>query len=184
MDERFRKRGIPLRPDPAKSPFRIYRDVRFSKDKSPYKTNLGAGFPWVEGGSGDMAAMHAGGGLGGYFHFSPGNMYIGGGTWQPETATLAAWRQLVVDHNDDVHEALGDPEFVKAFKKLSGEQFKRVPAGVPADHPDAELLKLRQLLFGRDLSDREVTSARLPDVITDAFAAAMPVMRLLARLPA
>jgi uncharacterized protein (TIGR02453 family) len=184
LDERFRARGIPMRPDPAKSPFRIYRDVRFAKDKSPYKTNLGAGFPWVEDGAGDMSAMHAGGGLGGYFHFQPGEMFIGGGTWQPESATLAAWRRTVLERGRDVHEALDDPAFVKTFGKLNGDQFKRVPAGAPADHPDVELLKLKQLLFGHRLSDRDVKSAKLPDLITDSFAKAMPVMRLLARLPA
>ena len=66
--------------------------------------------------------------------------------------------------------------------RINGDQFKRVPAGASADHPDVELLKLRQLLFGRRLSDREVKSAKLPDLMADAFAAAMPVMRLLAPL--
>ena len=180
LAERFTARGIPLRADPARSIFRIYRDVRFSKDKSPYKTNLGAGFPWVEEGPGDTAAMHAGGGLGGYFHFQPGDMYVGGGMWQPESATLAAWRETVAERNRAVHDALDDPSFTKAFGKINGEQFKRVPAGSPADHPDIELLKLKQLLFGRRLSDRDVKSPKLPDLIADSFAAAMPVMRLLA----
>src|SRR5262245_48598509 len=53
VDEAFRARGIPLEADPARSPFRIYRDVRFSKDKSPYKTHISASFPWVEGGGGE-----------------------------------------------------------------------------------------------------------------------------------
>ena len=158
--------------------------MRFAKDKSPYKTNLGAGFPWVEDGAATWARCTPAAASAATSTSSPANMFIGGGTWQPQTATLAAWRQLVVDRNDDVHEALGDPGFVKTFKKLSGEQFKRVPAGVPADHPDAELLKLKQLLFGRSLSDREVSSPKLPDVITEAFAAAMPVMRLPRASPA
>ena len=62
LDVEFRARGIPLAADPARSPFRIYRDVRFSKDKSPYKTNVGASFPWIGNG----------GGVGGYFHLEPG----------------------------------------------------------------------------------------------------------------
>src|SRR5215207_3649524 len=74
LDERFQARGIPLRADPAKSPFRIYRDVRFAKDKSPYKTNLGASFPWVadEGdptGRSHTSNVHS---SGGYFHLQPG----------------------------------------------------------------------------------------------------------------
>src|SRR5712691_6349171 len=62
LDEQFRARGIPLRADPAKSPFRIYRDVRFSKDKSPYKTNVGASFPWAGDGADAGGGEGAGGG--------------------------------------------------------------------------------------------------------------------------
>src|SRR5512146_518493 len=96
LAERFEARGIPLRADPARSPFRIYRDVRFSKDKSPYKTNIAARFPWVGEGAGE-AARHAGGG---YFHLSPGDIFVGGGMWHPEPARLAAFRREVVAHPD------------------------------------------------------------------------------------
>ncbi len=77
VDAGFRTRDIPLAADPARSPFRIYRDVRFAKDKSPYKTNVGASFPWT----GD------GGGVGGYFHLEPGGIFVGGGMWHPAPAT-------------------------------------------------------------------------------------------------
>src|SRR6476661_3832884 len=82
LDDEFRGRGIPLRADPAKSPFRIYRDVRFAKDKSPYKTNIGASFPWAGGENPDPSGrshtenVHS---SGGYFHLSPGESYVGGG---------------------------------------------------------------------------------------------------------
>src|SRR5882672_12081522 len=69
LGETFARRGIPLSADPARSPFRIYRDVRFSKDKSPYKTNVGASFAWAEGPTG--AAQDGPHGVGGYFHLSP-----------------------------------------------------------------------------------------------------------------
>src|SRR5437867_4250738 len=72
LDEEFRARGLRLSADPAHSPFRIYRDTRFAKDKSPYKTNVGADFPWrVEGiaATDEARGPH---GVGGYFHFSPG----------------------------------------------------------------------------------------------------------------
>src|SRR6516162_601860 len=85
LDERFKARDIPLEADPARSPFRIYRDVRFAKDKSPYKTHISASFAYVGGNP------HGGG----YFHFQPGEMHIGGGLWRPEPATLAAFRRLV-----------------------------------------------------------------------------------------
>ncbi len=156
LDERFVARGIPLRADPARSPFRIYRDVRFSKDKSPYKTNIGASFPWAEGGPERQA--HAGGG---YFHLQPGEIFVGGGMWHPEPAYLAAW-----------------------YGHLSHEEgsLKRVPTGFAPDHPDAELLKLKDVVFGRRLSDSDAFSPRLPDLLADALEAALPVFRLLARL--
>ena len=170
LDERFRTRDIPLRAD-TRSPFRIYRDVRFSKDKSPYKTNVAASFPYTEG--------HAS--AGGYFHFSPGEMYIGGGMWHPEPARLAAWR-AVVDRGDGL-EALDDPGFVETFGEIHGDSLTRVPQGYPKDHPRAELLKLKDMTFGRRLSDDEALSADLPDILADDFAKAVPVFRLLGSLP-
>ena len=172
LDERFRARGIPLEADPARSPFRIYRDVRFSKDKSPYKTHVSASFGYVGG------DPHGGG----YFHFQPGEMYIGGGMWHPEASKLAAWRR-VVDKGDGL-EALEDPAFVETFGGLDGEKLTRVPQGYPKDHPRAELLKLKDMTFGHRLADDEVLSPNLPDTLADGFAKAVPVFRLLGSLPA
>ena len=174
LGETFERRGIPLSADPAHSPFRIYRDVRFSKDKSPYKTHVSASFPWV--GGGDRSA-------GGYFHLQPGEIYVGGGMWRPEPSLLAAWRTLVATDPGRVHAAIDDPAFVATLGEVGGERYKRVPTGFPADHPDAALLTLKDITFGRRLADDEVLSATLPDVIADTFAVATPVMRLLSELP-
>jgi len=168
---RFESRGIPLEADPARSPYRIYRDTRFSQDKSPYKTHVSASFPWRGSGPG-----------GGYFHFQPGEMYVGGGMWHPQPPLLAAWRSTVAAAPDRVHAALDDPGFVAAFGAVGGERLKRVPTGSPADHPEAELLKLKDVTFGRRLSDDEALSPALPDILADAFASAIPVLRLLAEL--
>jgi uncharacterized protein (TIGR02453 family) len=173
LAERFEARGLPLRSDPAKSPFRIYRDTRFSKDKSPYKPYASASFPWVEAESV---------GPGAYFHFQPGEMYIGGGMWHPEPARLAAWRALVDGDPAAVHRAIDDARFVATFGDVHGDSLKRVPAGFPGDHPDAELLKLKDVTFGRRLSDDEALSTGLPDILADAFGDAVPVFRLLAGL--
>ena len=170
LDERFRARDIPLRAD-TRSPFRIYRDVRFSKDKSPYKTNVAASFPYTEG--------HAS--AGGYFHFSPGEMYVGGGMWHPEPARLAAWRAFV-DRGVGL-EALDDPDFVGTFGEIHGDSLTRVPQGYAKDHPRAELLKLKDFTFGRRLSDDEALSADLPDTLAEDFAKAVPVFRMLGSLP-
>lgn len=172
LGERFEAKHLPLRADPSRSPFRIYRDVRFSADKSPYKTHISASFPWA----GD------GGGVGAYFHFQPGEMYAGGGMWHPEPAQLAAWRQAVDTDLESVEDVLQSPEFVGNFGEVSGDRLKRVPAGFAADHPGAELLKLKDVTFGRRLSDDEALSPDLPETLVDTFAAAIPLLRLLARL--
>jgi uncharacterized protein (TIGR02453 family) len=180
----FGRRGIPLVGDPARSPFRIYRDVRFSKDKSPYKTNIAASFPWAEGGDTDGPhGFGEEGNPGGYFHMAPGEVWIGGGMWHPSTAKLNAFRRSVVADPKRVHAVLDDPSFVKTFGGISGEDgLKRVPTGFPADHPDAELLKQKNLTFGRRLADDDALSPKLVGIVADSFETAVPVMRLLAQL--
>jgi uncharacterized protein (TIGR02453 family) len=179
LGERFRARRIPLKADPARAPFRIYRDVRFSKDKSPYKTNIAASFPWAETPGGAEDGPH---GVGGYFHLSPGEIYVGGGMWHPEKPRLDRFRALIVDDPRRVHEAIEDREFVAHFGTISGDRLQRVPTGHPADHPDADLLKLKDVTFGRRLSDDEALSPTLPDIVADDLAAGVQVMRLLASL--
>jgi uncharacterized protein (TIGR02453 family) len=174
LDERFRERGIPLLADPVRSPFRIYRDVRFSKDKSPYKTNIGASFPWTGEGEGRP---------GGYFHLSPGDIFIGGGMWHPEPSRLAAFRRLVDSDPDRVHAVIDDPDYSRTFGPLMGDRLSRVPKGYAADHPDAELLKLKDIGFGRSLADDDIGSAGLVDLIADTLVLGMPLLRLLASLP-
>lgn len=184
LDERFRARGIPLTADPARSPFRIYRDVRFSKDKSPYKTNISASFPWAGGADPDLSRAERAGGTdpGGYFHLAPGEVYVGGGMWHPPIATLAGFRRAVADDPDGVRALIDEPRFAATFGSLSGESLKRAPAGFPPDHPEIDLLKLKDVTFGHRLSDADVMSPDLPDTIADSFAVAVPVMRWLAGL--
>lgn len=180
LSERFAARGIPLRADPTRSIFRIYRDIRFSKDKSPYKTNVGASMPWVDDTSGADDAVH---GNGAYLHIQPGNSFTGGGMWMAERPRLEALRRAVVDEPDRVLAAIEDPGFLATFGPVSShETLKRVPPGYPADHPLADLLRYKDLTFGRGLDDEEVTSSSLPDVLADDFAAAVPVFRFLATL--
>ena len=177
------KRKIPLQADPKKSPFRIYRDTRFSKDKSPYKTHVAASFPWVGGGqatSEGESERHGGG----YFHLSPEGTYMGGGMWHPEPARLAAFRNAVDQDTAATLKALNDPGFLARFDQISsdGESLKRVPTGYAPDHPQAELLKMKNITFGRSLSDKEALSKDLPKILADDFAAGVPVMKFLASL--
>jgi uncharacterized protein (TIGR02453 family) len=180
LAERLAVRDLPLLADPKRSPFRIYRDTRFAKDKTPYKTHLGANFPWLEAGREIDAGAHANGG---YFHFEPGRMYVGGGMWMAERPRLEAFRQAIVHDEARVRAAIQDPGFVAAFGSIeSHHSLVRVPPGYPADHPLADMFRFKDVIFGRSLDDAEVYSPNLPDLVADAYAAAMPVFRLLATL--
>jgi len=175
------KRDVPLEADPRKSPFRIYRDVRFSKDKSPYKTHVAASFPWVGRGqatSEGESERHGGG----YFHLSPEGSYMGGGMWHPEPARLAAFRRMVDKQPTQTLAALNDPKFLARFEPVHGDSLKRVPTGYAPDHPHAGLLKLKDVTFGRELAEKEALSKDLPRILADDFATAVPVMRFLASL--
>lgn len=187
LAERFEARDFPLLADPKRSIFRIYRDTRFSKDKSPYKTHLGASFPWQEraGDGTTIVADAAAHGNGGYFNFQPGEMYVGGGMWMPDKSRLDAFRRAIVEEPDRVRAALEERDFMAAFGSVTAhEHLKRVPTGLPADHPMADLFRYKDVVFGRPLSDDDVFSPSLPDTIADAFAAGMPVFRFLATVRA
>jgi uncharacterized protein (TIGR02453 family) len=180
LDERFAARGIPLQADPKRSIFRIYRDTRFSKDKSPYKTNIGASFPWVDTSSGADEAAH---GNGGYLHIQPGNHFAGGGMYMAEKSRLDSLRRAIVEDPERVRAAIEDPAFLATYGPVgTHESLKRVPPGYPADHPMADLLRAKDMTFGRALADDEVLSPSLPDVLADDFATALPVFRFLATL--
>ena len=186
LEEQFRTRSIPLNADPARSPFRIYRDVRFAKDKSPYKTAASASFRWAGDDGSEVAAgrshgehVHAGGG---YFHLQPGEIYVGGGVWHPDPAWLKAFRARVVEDYPAFQAIAEAPAFERMFGTVGddGESLRRVPPGYPADHPAADLLRKKNVTFGRRLSDQEALSPSLPVLLADAFAAGTPLLRYLA----
>jgi uncharacterized protein (TIGR02453 family) len=190
LAERLEQRGVPLLADPARSPFRIYRDVRFSKDKSPYKTHLGASFPWVgesAAGEDDATArshtpmVHS---SGGYFHLQPGEIYVGGGIWHPDKPWIDAYRRRVANDPDEIRGLVEEKRFKSTFGRLSddGHSLQRVPQGYAADHPAADLLKMKDVVFGRRLSDSDAESASLPDLLADTYAAAMPMFRYLSSI--
>src|SRR3954469_17241252 len=187
MEEEFRARNIPLHADPTRSPFRIYRDTRFAKDKSPYKMHVAASFGWA-GDSVERAAgrshtenVHA---SGGYFHLEPGEIFVGGGVWHPDPSWLKGFRDRVANQTDEFRAIVETPAFVEAFGSVSddGESLKRVPPGYPADHPAADLLRKKNVTFGRRLSDEDAFSPALPSILADAFAIGTPLMRYLASI--
>jgi uncharacterized protein (TIGR02453 family) len=181
-------RGVPLLADPKRSPFRVHRDTRFSRDKSPYKTNIAASFPWL----GDAAASAGTGaaitaedrhGVGGYLTIRPGEAYLGGGMYRPPRPRIDAFRRAVIDDPERVREILEEPGFVAWFGGAhADESLKRVPTGYPTDHPRAELLRWKDVIFMRRLADGDIGSADLPRRMAEGFAAAAPVLRFLATL--
>lgn len=183
LADAFDERGIPLQADPKRSIFRIYRDTRFAKDKSPYKTHLGATFPWVADMAPDREISHTEHANGAYFHLQPGNNFAGGGMWQATKPRLDAFRDAIVADAQRVHAALEDPAFIAEFGPVeSHESLKRVPPGYPGDHPMADMFRYKDLVFGRRLSDEEVYSPDLPAILADAYAKATPVFRFLSSL--
>ncbi|HKG20013.1 MAG TPA: DUF2461 domain-containing protein [Candidatus Limnocylindrales bacterium] len=188
LAERLEARGVPILADPRKAPFRIYRDTRFSKDKSPYKTHLGASFPWIGGSDARVPAdgshVERTHGNGGYFHFQPGEMFAGGGMWHMEKSSVDGFRRVLRDDPDRVAAALEDRDFTGWWGEVRPhDELKRFPPDWPRDHPKAHMFLWKDIVFGRRLSDDEVLSPDLPDVLAEGYAAAAPVFGFLASLP-
>lgn len=152
-------------PTGKKSLFRIYRDVRFSKDKSPYKTNWAGGFT--------RATKARRGGY--YFHIQPdGQSFIGGGFWAPNKEDLLRIREEIATDASELREILADPTFISTFGELQGEQLKTAPKGFPKDHPDIDLLRYKQFIFSKNFSDKEVIAPDFLDRVNDTFKAMRP----------
>jgi uncharacterized protein (TIGR02453 family) len=132
--------------------FRIYRDIRFSKDKSPYKTHLGA---HITSGA-TRSEIHSRAGY--YIHIEPGNSMLAGGAYLPQGDWLKAIRQEIHYNTEEFKNILNNPDFKKYFGEMEGEKLKRAPKDYEADHPDIELLKHKSFLASHKCSDKTVTS--------------------------
>ena len=159
-------------PDAKKSIFRIYRDVRFSKDKSPYKTNFG-GFIAKGGRKGGYAGY--------YLHLEPGNSFVGGGLYMPPSDSLKKVRSEVMYHVDEFKGIIRDKAFRKYFNTIEGEKLKRPPKGFPADFPDIELLKMKSYVVFNRLDDQQIVSDNLEQYVVNAFGAMVPFVHFLNR---
>ena len=152
---------------------RIFRDVRFSKDKTPYKTNLGAGFS--KGGRKFMGAGY-------YLHIEPGNKtFAGGGMWQPEAPMLKALRQEIDYNFADFKKIIEDKQFKKTFGAIEGEQLKTLPKGYEADNRAIEYLKMKSFTAGHNFSDEDVTSKSFGKKVADTFTTMAPFVDFLNR---
>ncbi|WEK68293.1 MAG: DUF2461 domain-containing protein [Candidatus Chryseobacterium colombiense] len=128
--------------------FRIYRDVRFSKDQTPYKTHFGVGYsrskPMLRGGY--------------YIQLEPGNSFVGGGFWGPDAKDLLRIRKEFEINTAEIEKITSDDTFIKYFKEIKGEAVKTAPRGFDKDHPAIDLIRKKQYVVMRKFTGKEVLS--------------------------
>jgi uncharacterized protein (TIGR02453 family) len=157
--------------DPDKAIFRIYRDVRFSKDKKPYKEHIAATFHR------HGTATH--GQAGYYVAISHKEVAIGGGVYMPESAQLLAIRERIAERHAELRRILAARPVRKLLGGLEGAQLSRVPRGFAADHPAADLLRYKYFILYVELAPKLATSPALFKNIVDRFSVMVPFMRFL-----
>jgi uncharacterized protein (TIGR02453 family) len=154
--------------DPKRAMLRIYRDVRFSKDKSPYKTNIAAMFP--------RAGMGKTSGAGYYIGISPAGVEVAGGVYMPGPPELSALRKAIDEDADTFRKTTGNKAVVKVMGAIQGEQMTRVPKGFTTDHPAGDLLRRKQFYYFTMMKPQTATVAGLDRTILRQFRAMSPVI--------
>jgi uncharacterized protein (TIGR02453 family) len=157
--------------DPDKAIFRIYRDVRFSKDKKPYKEHLAATF--------HLRGTTTHGQAGYYFAISHKEVAIGGGVYHPEPPQLFAIRQRIAERHQEFRRILAAKPVRSLFGDLEGERLSRVPKGFPADHPAADVLRYKNYILYVERPPTLATSPKLYDEIVDRYRAMLPFLNFL-----
>ncbi|UPQ77210.1 MULTISPECIES: DUF2461 domain-containing protein [Chryseobacterium] len=152
--------------DAKKSLFRIYRDTRFSKDKTPYKTNIGASL-----------GMGKGSQKGGYYlHLEPGKSFIAGGIYMPESSVLKTLRKEISLYGKEFLNILNNKEFKKYFPELDqDDKLKKVPQGFEKEDPMAEYLKLKSFIVVYNLSDKEISDKSASKNLAKIFKVMKPL---------
>ena len=179
MDVRLARVAPEIVGDPRRSIFRIHRDVRFSADKSPYKTNAACQFYHSDAGRGaGQDAEGAGAGL--YFQLADGECFVAGGIWMPARPALEKIREALAADPEGLDEIVRDPVFRRRFKALDREaMLTRLPRGFAEGHPAERWLRYKSFTATRMLTERQATSARLPALLERHFAALVPLVRWL-----
>ncbi|HEU0110559.1 MAG TPA: DUF2461 domain-containing protein [Flavisolibacter sp.] len=155
--------------------FRINRDIRFSKDKRPYKSNFGASVK--RGGRKSVFAGY-------YFHCEPGQSFVGGGLWMPEPGALKNVRQEIDYNWDEFRSILKEKKFRSTFGDLYKNQdvsLSNIPKGYEKENPAGEYLKLKSFIAETRLDDEELTKASLHKKTVSAFGALQPLLRFINR---
>jgi uncharacterized protein (TIGR02453 family) len=152
--------------------FRIYRDVRFSKDKTPYSCRFSGGF--------QRATKKLRGGY--YFHIEPGKSFLAGGFWGPEPDDLKRIRQDIDMSFKDWKKLISDKTLVKTFGKIEGEQVSSAPRGYAKDHPAIDLLKYKQFILRYRFTDKEVCSPDFLKEVNDKFKRMRPFLNYMSEV--
>jgi uncharacterized protein (TIGR02453 family) len=155
--------------------FRIYRDVRFSKDKSPYKTHLGAHISSAA----KKSEIHSRAGY--YIHIGPGESMLAGGAYLPQGSWIKAIRQEISYNANDLKKIINGKKFKEYFGEIEGEKLKKAPKGYEPDHPEIELLRYKSFLATHKVSDKEVNSATFLSQATNVFKVLHPFDEFLNR---
>lgn len=158
--------------NPKRSMFRVYRDVRFSKDKTPYKTHVAAHFVL----RGKPKGVE---GSGYYLHIEPGEVFLGGGIYMPDSDQLKKIRRVIADQSRRFLLIVEDRKFKRRFGKIEGEKLRRVPQGYEPDHPMAEWLKYKQFFVGSGWPEARCHRRAFVNEIAKAFEDATPLVRFL-----
>lgn len=156
--------------DPKNCVFRIFRDVRFSNDKTPYKTNMGSFIS-----KGGRKSVNSGY----YLHIEPGASFVGGGSYCPPPDALKAIRTEIFDHPEDFKQIISKDSFRKVYSEMYDDKLKTAPKGFPKDFPDIDLLKYKSFAFGSTIDDSVVTSDAFVEKIVSSMKELYPVNRFL-----
>lgn len=179
MDVRLARAVPEIHGSPKRSVFRIYRDTRFSKDKSPYKTHVACWFSHVRASHGVGSETH-GAGAGFYLHIEPGASMVAGGIWMPPRDALAAIRERIAERGEELRAILRARRLTRRFGPLSEEgRLTRVPRGFAADHPHADLLRHVSFTVSAPLTDADVLARTLPRQVEQDFRTMAPLVRWL-----
>lgn len=152
--------------------FRIYKDTRFSHDKTPYKNHFGAFFASGGGRKSERAGY--------YFHLEDGGSFLASGVWSPPPGLLKALRQSVYDNIDELNEIISEEQFHKHFPKFfDDDKLKTVPRGFPKEFHDAELLKLKHYMVEYRLTPENLSSSSIAADVAQIFSIAHPLNQFL-----
>ena len=159
--------------DPQKAVFRIYRDTRFSHDKTPYKTHIAAIFPRNTAIKREGAVF--------YLHFTEKEVLAFGGVWGPDRDELMAYRALLRDNHEEFEAILADKSLRRLVGGLQGEQLSRMPKGFPVDHPAEALLRQKQWYLESTMPISVLTTPRVVPELARRFAVIAPMVEFLNR---